>query len=283
VVQDAKTQDHVEAAIFVGAHMANVVQSQVEAIERECVFGEAGLRQICLAAIDAQHLGAVEREFGAIPSLQTRQVEDAKGVQRLVGNVGGNLQEAPQPRIHPWLVEGVFIGAKPDAVRGPGAETVDDVFLGPPDLFDIHSHMPSGMASDSHPALIAGVASNRAARHARRQDGVMSAAGDACHSDGDPIASEVDEYSEFNQPCPEDLNPLQVGWAMSPVAAETHVPDSAHCIARLNEQRHSATRCPSSPPLPHSPSRRAAWSGLSHGPAAPPLTFSDGNASMRSR
>ena len=105
VVEDSQAQYHVEGAVPVDAEVAHVIEDQFELVEPESLLGESRLLEVGRAPFGGNHAGALEGELDAELTFEASEVEDAKALDRLSGQVGGDLNKPPWPGVPVGLVE----------------------------------------------------------------------------------------------------------------------------------------------------------------------------------
>ena len=93
MVEDSQAQYHVEGAVPVDAEVAYVVEDQFELVEPESLLGESRLLEVRRAPFGGDHAAALEGELDAVMAFETSEVEDAKVLDRLSGQVGDDLNE----------------------------------------------------------------------------------------------------------------------------------------------------------------------------------------------
>src|SRR5262245_51608214 len=128
VIENSQAQDDVERPIVL-IEMADVIEDECEVVQRAHGLDEPSLRQVRIASLDGENLGPAESELNSVLSLQARQVEDAKGVERLSSDISGNLHEPPQSRVLVRFIEGIQLACEVNAPRGPRTDPLLNFLL----------------------------------------------------------------------------------------------------------------------------------------------------------
>ena len=126
MVQEARAQNHVEAAVLGRVQMAHVVLIKLDVVEPQALLEESRLVQIRLANLDTDGLRAVEGKLDRIMALVARQIQNAKLVHGLSGEVGDGLHKAAHSPVGPGRLARVDTISKVDG-RAENSVFIDEV------------------------------------------------------------------------------------------------------------------------------------------------------------